>query len=417
MEIKSVRGVRDLLPEDVEKLREIEKICRCVVKNYGFKEVIIPTIENNVLYQHSVGETSDIVTKQMFEVVNRDEKDEKKLVLRPEGTAGVVRAFVEHNFKDKYPIKRFFYFGSMFRYERPQKGRFREFYQFGIEIFNEPSISSDLLLVNIINEIFQSLNIEVELEINNIGCQECRKSFVNILKEKIKDLNLQLCDLCQERLKKNPLRIFDCKTDIPKLKERFTEGLNIQKCLCDKCMKNFKQILDALDKQRITYIVNSLLVRGLDYYNGFVFEYKTKFLDAAQNTLCAGGRYDGLMKKFLSEDIPACGAAFGIDRIMEVFKVKPKENLKVGIAIVDETFLLRGFEVLKILYSQNKNIIFLGPFGNKSLKSQMRLFNNENCKYVLVIGEEMKENNVVVKNFVDNTQQVVSLDKLQEYIS
>ncbi|MFN3550353.1 MAG: histidine--tRNA ligase, partial [Endomicrobiia bacterium] len=388
MEIKSIRGVRDLLPEDVEKLRYVEKTCREIVEKYGFKEIIIPTIENVLLYQHSVGETSDVVTKQMFEVVNKDKKDNKNVVLRPEGTAGVVRAFVEHNFKDKYPVKRFFYFGSMFRYERPQKGRFREFYQFGIEIFNEFSISSDLLLIKIIDEIFQNLKLEVVLEINTIGCQECRKEFVNILKEKIKNLQLQLCNLCNERLQKNPLRIFDCKVDLPKLKEKLND-FNIQNYLCEKCNVSFKQILEGLEKQKIIYTINPMLVRGLDYYNGFVFEYKTKLLDAAQNTLCAGGRYDGLIEKFLSEEIPACGAAFGIDRIIEVVKVPQKESLKVGIGIVNETFLLKAFEILKMLSSKNKDIIFLGPFSKKSLKSQMRLFNNENCKYVLLVGEEI----------------------------
>ncbi len=416
MYINSIRGVRDLLPEDVKKLRYIERICREIVEKYGFKEIILPTIENSVLYQHSVGETSDIVTKQMFEIVNKDEKDKKNIVLRPEGTAGIVRAFVEHNLKDKYPLKRFYYFGSMFRYERPQKGRFREFYQFGIEIFNEFSISSDLLLINIINEIFQNLKIEIILEINTIGCLECRKDFVNILKEKIKDFNIQLCNLCDERLKKNPLRIFDCKTDFPKLKEKL-DDFNIQNYLCEKCKFNFQQILFGLSEQKINYIINPMLVRGLDYYNGFVFEYKTKLLDAAQNTLCAGGRYDSLITKFLSKDIPACGAALGIDRIMEVLEILEKEeSFKVGISVVNETFLIKAFEILKMLSLKNKNIIFLGPFSKKSLKSQMRLLNNENCKYVLVVGEEVKDNNIVLKNFMNNTQQVVNLNKIEEYL-
>ena len=414
MEIKSVRGVRDLLPHQAEKLRYIEKVCREVVEKYGFVEIILPTIEEISLYQHSIGQTSDIVVKQMFEIVNRDEDSNKKLVLRPEGTAGVVRAFVEHNFKNNFPLKRFFYFGQMFRYERPQKGRFREFYQFGIEIFNEPQIASDLVLINIINKILTALKVKYDLEINSIGCKKCREEFEKILIKKLS--SLKLCDVCKDRLNKNPLRIFDCKIDAEKLKEKFSDELNIQNYLCNTCRNSFERILDAFNKQGIRYKINPMLVRGLDYYNGFVFEYKTEFLDAAQNTLCAGGRYDGLLYRFLKEDVYACGAAFGIDRIMEVINIDKKENLKVGIAVVDDKYLLDGFNIGEELVNCFKDIVIVGPFSGKSLKSQLRLFNNENCKYVLLIGDEIKENKVVVKDFINKTQQTVEMKKLKEII-
>jgi histidyl-tRNA synthetase len=371
------------------------------------------------LYQHSIGETTDIVEKQMFKIVSRNPAEEQTetIVLRPEGTAGIVRMFVENNFKDKYSLKRFYYFGPMFRYERPQKGRYREFYQFGIEIFGEPAPSSDFLLIKIVNSVFEKLKIKVDLEINSIGCKNCRKNYVVELKEELEKIKESLCDVCKNRVERNPLRVFDCKTDVDKVK-KLAEKVNIQNYLCESCKKNFISLVKLLDENKISHKIVPTLVRGLDYYNGTVFEYKTQLLDAAQNTICAGGRYDEFITQVEPQVNYACGLAFGIDRIVEVLKEYKEKNdkIKVGIAIVDNKFLSTGFNVLDKLLENKKNVQIVGPFTEKSLKSQLRLFNNENCKYVVIIGEETEQNKVVLKNFYNNSQQVVELQDLDKFI-
>ncbi len=417
MIIKKVRGVKDILPEEVEKINIVVKTCIETVKTFGFKEVILPVLEKIELYQHSVGETTDIVEKQMFKIASRTEEQTETIVLRPEGTAGIVRMFVENNLKDKYPLKRFYYFGPMFRYERPQKARYREFYQFGIEIFAEAPPSSDFLLIKIANNIFEKLKIKVELEINSIGCVNCRKDYIVALKRELEKIKSFLCDVCKNRIEKNPLRVFDCKSDVEKVK-RIAEKINIQNFLCDSCKKNFDDLIKLFDENKIQYKLVPTLVRGLDYYNGTVFEYKTQLLDAAQNTLCAGGRYDGLISQFEPQIKHACGLAFGIDRITEILTEHKgvDEVIKIGIAIVDEKFLIAGLNLIDKILENKKDVQIIGPFTEKSLKAQLRLFNNENCKYVIIIGEEMKQDKIVLKNFLYNTQQVVELQNLHKFI-
>ncbi len=416
MELKRVRGVRDILPENVSKYSYVFERFTKVIKKFGFKEVFLPTIENFQLYNHTLGDTTEVVNKQMFEITPRLDETKERMVLRPEGTAGMVRMFVENNFKDKYPIKRFYYFGSMFRYERPQKGRYREFYQYGLEIFGETPVVSDFFLIFIINNMLDSIGIKYDIEINSIGCSNCRENLILFLKKYFKDKKDNLCELCQQRIERNPLRILDCKIDSKKF---YNEEIDIKKFLCDSCKKDFEETAKLLDIMNIKYKISPTLVRGLDYYNGFVFEYKTSFLEAAQNTICAGGRYDNLIKKYDRQTEFACGAAFGVDRIVEILGGKEydvKESTKIGIAIVNDSFLTNAIQILNQLSQINNNIIIIGPFYKKSLKSQLRLLNNDSCKYVLIIGEETRSNKVIIKNFQTNTQQEVYIDELKSFI-
>jgi histidyl-tRNA synthetase len=211
--------------------------------------------------------------------------------------------------------------------------------------------------------------------------------------------------------------VFDCKTDVDKVK-KLAERVNIQNYLCESCKKNFDDLIKLLDENKISYKIVPTLVRGLDYYNGTVFEYKTQLLDAAQNTICAGGRYDEFFSQVEPQVSYACGLAFGIDRIVEVIKEYKGKNdkIKVGIAIVDDKFLSVGFKVLDKLLESKENVQIVGPFTEKSLKSQLRLFNNENCKYVAIVGEETEQNKIVLKNFYNNSQQVVELQNLDKFI-
>ncbi len=409
----SVRGTRDIFLHEVKKLRYIERCCREVVSKYNFQEIILPTFEDKQLYQRSIGETTDIVEKQMYEIV--DTKG-RKFVLRPEGTAGVVRAYIEHNLKNIFPLKRFFYFGPMYRYERPQKGRYREFYQFGIEIFNEPSPSSDILLIKIILEVFNKVGINGVLYINSVGCDRCRPQYTTELVKYLNSIKQSLCNDCKIRLQRNPLRILDCKIDTDKI----VNIPQITNYLCEQCKTNYEEIKQLLNKQNIEYKEDKFLVRGLDYYTNFVFEYKVHSLSSTQNTICAGGRYDTLIKTFGAEDTLACGCAFGIDRMMELVTI-PKGSktdiIKIGIGTVSDEYVSKGFEIADMLTQNNSKYIVIGPLCKKSLKSQLRLFNNEQCKYVVIIGEEITQNKVVLKDFSNNRQEVVEINFLVEKIN
>ncbi|MCX7940876.1 MAG: histidine--tRNA ligase [Endomicrobia bacterium] len=418
MFLKRVRGVRDILPSEAEKIHIVVDTCTDIAKSFGFREVILPVLEHLELYLHTLGETTDIVEKQMFCIMPRGEHNKDELyVLRPEGTAGIVRMYKENNLKTIYSMRRFFYFGPMFRYERPQKGRFREFYQFGIEIFAEPPVGSDFVIIKLASLILERLNIKYELEVNSIGCINCRKDFINSVGPKLEKLKHRLCNVCLQRLSKNPLRIFDCKTDMLWLsKEINVMDLDIQKFLCKNCNKEYEETLILLKENNIEYKTIPTLVRGLDYYNGFVFEFKTNLLQAAQNTLCAGGRYDGLVSQVDAETKYACGAAFGIDRLVELVQYLPINAVtKVGIAIVNDNYFHKAFSFIDNLLNI-KNAVIIGPIKSKSLKAQLRIFNNENCKYVIIVGDEVKYNQVVVKNFEKNIQNVVNISEINKVI-
>jgi histidyl-tRNA synthetase len=407
--LRAVRGTRDIFGIEAIKMRFVETVCFEIFKNYGFKEIIFPTFEEIGLYLRSVGETTDIVEKQMYEFLD---KKGRRLVLRPEGTASVVRVFNEHNLNDRFVIKRFCYFGPMFRYERPQRGRYREFYQFGAEIFAELPPAADFVLIKCVKEVLNKLNIETQLYINSVGCISCREKYKNDLVQKLKEKDL--CNDCKSRIDRNPLRILDCKIDYEKIKD----VSSIIDTLCDKCRKDYEGIKTLLKEEKINFFEDKLLVRGLDYYTGFVFEFKTKNLSFAESTICAGGRYDNLTKELGGQEVVACGCAFGIDRIVEILdeKLLPKERTKLGIAIVSDEYLVRSIEVIDKIKNLEKYII-LGLFSGKSLKSQMRNFNNEGCDYVIIIGEEIKNGYVVIKNLKDNYQTNIKLETIVEELN
>ncbi|MFQ3675726.1 MAG: histidine--tRNA ligase, partial [Endomicrobiia bacterium] len=342
MKIKSVRGTRDIFGIESKKIRFVEKVCFETFQRYGFKEIIFPTFEDVDLYIRSVGEITDIVEKQMYEFLD---KKGRKLVLRPEGTASVVRVFNEHNLNDKFALKRFCYFGPMFRYERPQKGRYREFYQFGGEIFGELVPAADFILIKCVEEVLEKLNIDAQLYINSVGCISCRERYKNDLLDKLSKKDL--CVDCKSRITKNPLRILDCKIDYDKL----NDVPGIVENFCEKCKKDYDSIKNILISQKINFLEDKLLVRGLDYYTSFVFEFKIRSLSSEESTICAGGRYDNLTKDLGGENIPACGCAFGIDRIVEILdeKLLPVEQLKIGISTVNEKYLTKSLEIIKMI--------------------------------------------------------------------
>ncbi|MCX7956714.1 MAG: histidine--tRNA ligase [Endomicrobia bacterium] len=416
--IKRVRGVRDILPEESSKLDFIISICEKYSKQFGFKKVILPIIENIQLYVHSIGEITEIVEKQMFSINSKDLDEKIAMTLRPEGTAGMVRSYIENSLKNKYFLKRFYYFGSMFRYERPQKGRYREFYQFGVETFEEPPGSNEISIITLINNILNKLNINYNLEINTIGCPECRPNIFSVLKTEFLKYKDNLCDLCKIRLNRNPLRILDCKIDIPNLeKENVLEKVNFFNLVCNNCKKDIEKVLELLNLLNIRYNINPKIVRGLDYYNGFVFEYQNTELKSAQNTICAGGRYDFLIRQLDPNTQYACGAAFGVDRMAESLPSNFEEVgiLKIGIATVNERYFKEAFSIAKKLLDFN-SLLILGPFYEKSLRSQLRLFNNENCKYAIIVGDEISKEQLVIKNLKENKQDILNINRIYNLI-
>jgi histidyl-tRNA synthetase len=263
-------------------------------------------------------------------------------------------------------------------------------------------------LIKCIKEVLKKLNIETQLYINSVGCVLCREKYKKELVEML--TKKDLCNDCKTRITKNPLRILDCKIDY----EKFNDVPSIVENLCDKCIKDYETIKKLFVAQRIDFIEDKLLVRGLDYYTGFVFEFKVKNLSSTEGTICAGGRYDTLTKELGGQEVSACGCAFGIDRVVEVMdeKLLPKEKCKIGIAIVDENYLIKSLEIINKI----DRCIVVGPFSGKSLKSQLRNFNNEGCDYVVIVGEEFDRGEIVLKDLKNNFQKSIKIESFREEI-
>jgi histidyl-tRNA synthetase len=403
MELRAIRGTRDILPAESAVHRHIERVCRKHAERLGFREIILPVFEDRALYARSVGETSDIVEKQMFEL---QDSRERPFVLRPEGTASMVRAFVMNGLQEREPLKRFYYSGPMYRHERPQKGRYREFFQFGLEMFNEPAPASDILLVKLVADILRTLGAPVDIMLNSVGCPACRPAYTETLRAHLSSAAHELCEDCRRRLDRNPLRVLDCKVDAAKgaAFPRITDSL------CERCRDDYRTTVQQLRRTGVAVVEDPLLVRGLDYYTGVVFECRASALDAAQNTVCAGGRYDGLVREFGGGDVPACGCAFGVDRLCSLVAESSDTITRVGIAMVDDRYLPGALDIAFAL----DGVRVIGPFSGRSLKAQMRVFNNAGCRYVIIVGEEVRGGNAVLKDLSDGGQRVVPVAGLRE---
>ena len=377
--IKALRGMKDILDP---KFLKIFDTTRDVASKYGYSYIETPILEETSLFKRSVGEASDIVNKEMYQFIDKGGND---VCLRPEGTAGVVRSFIEHKFDRVGSPKRFWYFGPMFRYERPQKGRFREFHQFGVESFGTSSIYEDINIISMAADIFDALNIEYTLKINSLGCSECMPSYKEKLVEFLNKNKENLCTDCQRRITQNPIRTLDCKNQT--CQEILKNAPKITDNLCINCKNDFETLKKGLENLGINYEVDKNLVRGLDYYTKTTFEFISNKI-GSQSAIAGGGRYDRLVEFLGGKSTPAVGFAIGIERIMDLVEDKAKrEGIYMG-ALIQEAVPYLQKEAKKLRKEQK---VFVNP-ETKSLKAHLKAADKGNFKKALIVGEdELKE--------------------------
>ena len=404
--IQRPKGTRDLLPEETSKWQEVEKKIKKVLDSYNFKEIRLPVFEHTELFQRGVGETTDVVQKEMYTF---NDKGGRSITLRPEGTAGAVRAYLENGMGSMPSPVKLWYNMGMYRYENVQKGRLREFHQIGVEVIGTGSYLADVDVILIGNQMFKALNIpNIKLTINSIGCPKCRAEYQKILKEFIgKNLD-SYCDTCKTRFDKNPLRILDCKEK--KCKQLNIGAPKMLDYLCEECKEHFENVKQMLDSCKIKYEIDSSIVRGLDYYTKTVFE----FIDEKSGlTVLGGGRYDGLVEEFGGPKTPAVGFASGIERIMEMYNENNKEFEEVT---PDIYILSNGIEENKLALEiseklREKGFIVEKDICERSFNSQMKYANKIKAKKLLVIGEdELKSRKAKIKNMKTDEEKEIVLE-------
>lgn len=394
---KAVKGTQDILPKESYKYAFIENVLRDESETSGFREIRTPVFEHTELFERSVGNTTDVVQKEMYTFKDRAERS---LTLRPEGTAGAARAMLEHGlFNDGLPVK-LSYIDSCYRYEKPQSGRLREFHQFGLEIFGTQSPIADAELIRVANNIFIRIGIKgISLQINSIGCPECRAEYQKVLKKYFSDNKENLCSTCLERLERNPMRILDCKN--PECKEISSVAPVIIDYICDECKTHFESVKKYLGKAGIEYVVNPKIVRGLDYYTRTVFEFVSDNI-GAQGTICGGGRYDCLIEEIGDKDMPSLGFGLGIERLMllidkEGIEIPKPNEIEIYVAAIGESAKVEAFDLVGKL--RECSIPCEYDITDRSLKAQMKYANKIGAKYSIVLGEdEIKNGKAVLKN-------------------
>ncbi|MBE6835643.1 MAG: histidine--tRNA ligase [Ruminococcaceae bacterium] len=406
---KAIKGTLDTLPSESYKIQYLEAAMRETAENFGFFEVRTPVFEHTELFQRGVGETTDVVQKEMYTF---DDKGGRSITLRPEGTAGAVRAYLEHGvFNDGAPQK-MSYITSCYRYEKPQAGRLREFHQFGVENFGSGAPLADAEIISLAKEIFDYLDVKnISLEINSIGCPECRKEYHKALKAYFESKKDMLCETCLERLDKNPMRILDCKN--PECKKVCENAPVVIDYLCDDCKAHFESVKSQLDAMGIEYKVNPTIVRGLDYYTRTVFEFVSNEI-GAQGTVCGGGRYDGLVEELGGNPTPACGFGLGLERLLLLMENQgtafpQRKPCELYIASMDDKSLLKaaqlGYELRKEGMSVQYDVV------GRSLKAQMKYANKIGAAYTVVLGEsELESGEIKLKNMEDGTEREMKLD-------
>ena len=407
---KGPRGTQDVLPKESYQWQVVEDAMRRICSAYGFKEIRTPVFEHTELFQRSVGETTDVVQKEMYTF---QDKGGRSITLRPEGTAGAVRAMVEHGlYNDALPIKAY-YFISCYRYEKPQAGRLREFHQFGVEVFGAGAPSADAEVICLAKSVFDVLGVKnLSLEINSIGCPKCRAEYHKALKEYFQGYQDQLCETCLGRLDRNPMRILDCKSPVC---SKIAEGAPVMlDYLCGECREHFEGVKTCLDTMGIAYTVNPTIVRGLDYYTKTVFEFVSTSI-GAQGTVCGGGRYDGLVEEIGGPSMPSLGFGLGLERLMLVL-AQPDSALAavtpptcdLYVASLGDKAKAQAFRLAELVRttSLNAECVLVG----RSLIGQMKYADKVGAKFSLVLGDsELEEQKAKVKNMATGEQKEISL--------
>ena len=402
-----VYGAEDILPADSYKWQFVENIMREQARSYGFREIRTPVFEHTELFNRSVGDTTDIVQKEMYTFTT---KGGDSLSLKPEGTAGAARAMLEHGiYNDGYPIK-VYYLTGCYRYEKKNFGRQREFHQFGMEVYGAASAFADAEVMCAANSIFERLGVKnITLEINSIGCPECRPKYLAALREYFGSREEELCDTCRSRLARNPMRILDCKSPI--CSEIAKNAPKVLDYLCDDCSKHFDNVKSCLDAAEIHYKVNPTIVRGLDYYTRTVFEFVTPDI----GTVCGGGRYDGLIEELGGQHTPSLGYALGIERLLLMLE---KQNIEIPQPPVCDLYVIglgdnakmKAFNIVQGV--RNSSLIAECDIVGRNLKKQMMYANKINAKFTMVIGDsEIENNKAKIRNMATKEEKEISIDE------
>lgn len=407
------RGTQDWYGVDMHKRTVIEKICRDMARRYNIKEIITPVFEHTVLFQRGVGETTDVVQKEMYTFTD---KGDRSITLKPEGTAGAIRAYLEHNMYAEPAPTKLFYVTPAFRYEKPQSGRLRQHHQFGVEIAGSKSPMVEVELISLVSAIIRELGLkDAKLHINSIGCANCRKTYNDALLSYLKQHEDCLCETCKERMTKNPLRVIDCKVDT--CKEIVKNAPRTIDYLDEECREHFEELQSILTALEIPYEIDTGIVRGLDYYTKTVFE----FVNSEGFTLCGGGRYDGLIHEIdEKQDIPSAGFGMGLERILyflekEGVELEPEEPVSLYVGILGKEAKAKAYKLVNDL--RNDGVIVETDYMDRSVKAQMKYANKIHAKYTVIIGEnEIYENSAVIKDMETGEQTRVSFDEIVSFI-
>lgn len=408
------KGTKDVLPSEVYKWHYLENKVRDLAATFGYKEIRTPVFEHTELFLRGVGDTTDIVNKEMYTFLD---KGDRSMTLKPEGTAGVARSYIENALDNNPQPTKMYYLTPVFRYEKPQSGRLREHHQFGIELYGSESPLADAEVISLAKTLFTDLGItDLELNVNSIGCPTCRKVYGAALKDYFGAYKEKLCPTCLERLEKNPLRILDCKVE--ECKEIAKGAPVVLDYICDDCRSHHESLLRALDALNVSYKVNPTIVRGLDYYTRTVFEFVSTAI-GSQGTVCGGGRYNNLVTDLGGKPTPAVGFGLGLERLIMVLEnaglfLGKKETSDLYIASFAET----AEAAMKLAYSLRKQGIKADfDILGKSLKAQMKYADKCAYPYVVVLGEDEVKNGVVtVKGMFDKSVSEIKIDELSDYI-
>ena len=411
--ITAVKGFKDIFAPETDKWRHIEATATDVFRTFGYSEIRIPLLEKTELFRRGIGESTDIVEKEMYTFVDRGEES---LTLRPEATASVIRAYLEHALPGVEPITKLYTIGPMFRRERPQKGRYRQFHQIDVEILgpDDPHIDAELILM--LMHFLSRLGLEnLTLEINSLGCAQCRPAFREAVIRFLRNGEKELCVDCLRRIGTNPLRVFDCKVE--GCRKIIAKAPRLTEFLCPPCRNHFAKVQACLTIFEIPFIINSKMVRGLDYYTRTAFEVTTEFL-GAQNAILGGGRYDHLVRDLGGPDIPGIGFAIGLERLAALVPDRGKDRddaPSLFIAALGERAVEKAFSLGNRLRMKGLGVEM--DYTSKSLKSQMKRADKLKTSFALIIGErEIVDNRALLRNMRASTQEEVALDDLEDTI-
>ena len=406
---KAIKGTKDVLPKDVHKNQYIEATALDIASKFGYKEIRTPVFEHTELFQRGVGDTTDVVQKEMYTF---DDKGGRSITLRPEGTAGAVRSYLENGLCNEALPQKVCYLISCYRYEKPQAGRLREFHQFGVECFGSASPLADAEIIALAKSLFDTLGVkDLSLEINSIGCPTCRAEYHKALKEYFSSRKDELCNTCKSRLDRNPMRILDCKSPIC---HEIAEGAPVViDYLCDECKEHFENVQKYLKAQNIEYTINPQIVRGLDYYTKTVFEFVSNSI-GAQGTVCGGGRYDGLVEELGGQHTPSLGFAMGIERLMLLMEAQgcefpEAEKPDLFIVALGEKATLKAVEIAKDMREEGFSALL--DLNQRSVRAQMKYADKLGAKFNVVIGDnEVESKTAKLKNMQTGEETEINLD-------